>query len=131
MVRLGLRLDGVFPNLMKYFVRMTQRKSIMNTWPPHWMGTTGMSCLSGVRRAMGSKPTTDHSLHLVTKSGGVPRPGPMNDTKAGSARPSGSGGGAPSGGYGGSGSRRVPVGKMSSAVAGSAAMEDGEDEGSL
>jgi len=80
---------------------------------------------------MGAKPTTDHSLHLVTKAGGVPRPGPMNDTKAAmgvsrsSAYPAGV---ATAGG-------ELPPGKVSGSRGGaghSTAMMDGEGgEGSF
>lgn len=46
MVRLGLKLEGRYPNLLGYFERMVSRPSIQNTWPPHWKKTPGLPILA-------------------------------------------------------------------------------------
>jgi len=47
MVRLGLALEGRYPNLHAYFVRMATRPSVVATWPPHWLGSRGLPMLHG------------------------------------------------------------------------------------
>jgi glutathione S-transferase len=46
MVRLGLRLEGSYPNLLAFFERMCLRPSILNSWPPHWRQSPGLPILS-------------------------------------------------------------------------------------
>ncbi len=46
MMRLGLRLEGRWPNLHAYFERMCSRPSVLSTWPPHWKATPGFPILS-------------------------------------------------------------------------------------
>ncbi len=46
MVRLGLELEPNYPNLKAYFCRMCARKSILASWPPHWLKSHGLPCLS-------------------------------------------------------------------------------------
>ncbi len=46
MVRLGLRLEGRWPNLHAYFERMCTRPSVLSTWPPHWKTTPGLPILT-------------------------------------------------------------------------------------
>jgi len=46
MVRLGLELDPYYPLLAAYFQRMCARKSILGSWPPHWLKSHGLPCLS-------------------------------------------------------------------------------------
>ncbi len=46
LVRLGLRLEGRFPNLLAFFERMAQRPSVLNTWPPHWKTSNGLPIFS-------------------------------------------------------------------------------------
>jgi hypothetical protein len=45
MVRLGLQLEGRYPNLLGFFQRMSTRKSILATWPPHWLTSRGLPML--------------------------------------------------------------------------------------
>ena len=48
MVRLGLQLEGRYPNLLGFFQRMSTRKSILATWPPHWLTSRGLPLLSRI-----------------------------------------------------------------------------------
>jgi len=45
-VRCGLQLDGLYPRLAMFYVRMCARPSIEKTWPPHWKTTYGFSVLA-------------------------------------------------------------------------------------
>jgi glutathione S-transferase len=44
MLRLGFSLER-FPNLLAYFHRMCERKSVLATWPPHWKEVPGLPIL--------------------------------------------------------------------------------------
>lgn len=46
MVRLGLKLEGRYPNLLAYFERMVSRPGVQATWPPHWKTTPGIPILA-------------------------------------------------------------------------------------
>jgi glutathione S-transferase len=46
MVRLGLALEGRYPNLFAYFQRMAMRPSILASWPPHWLTTKAIPILA-------------------------------------------------------------------------------------
>ncbi|KDO24722.1 hypothetical protein SPRG_10256 [Saprolegnia parasitica CBS 223.65] len=45
-VRCGLQLDGLYPRLAMWYLRMCSRPSIEKTWPPHWKTTIGFSVLA-------------------------------------------------------------------------------------
>uniref|UniRef100_M4BJ65 GST N-terminal domain-containing protein n=1 Tax=Hyaloperonospora arabidopsidis (strain Emoy2) TaxID=559515 RepID=M4BJ65_HYAAE len=45
-VRCGLQLDGLYPRLARFYVRLCARKSIKTTWPPHWRTTFGSKVLT-------------------------------------------------------------------------------------
>ncbi|CAH0474358.1 unnamed protein product [Peronospora belbahrii] len=45
-VRCGLQLDGLYPRLAMFYVRMCARGSIDTTWPPHWRTTFGSKVLT-------------------------------------------------------------------------------------
>ena len=55
LVRVGLEVDVHFPHLRRYFARVCRRESVLNTWPPHWRDSPGLSYLSehGVRGPIG------------------------------------------------------------------------------
>lgn len=35
-IRLGFKADEKFPSLARYYNLMLTRKSVQDTWPPHW-----------------------------------------------------------------------------------------------
>ncbi|TDH67999.1 hypothetical protein CCR75_007578 [Bremia lactucae] len=45
-VRCGLQLDGLYPRLAMFYVRLCARPSIEATWPPHWRTTFGSKVLT-------------------------------------------------------------------------------------
>ncbi|RLN26420.1 hypothetical protein BBJ28_00010594 [Nothophytophthora sp. Chile5] len=45
-VRCGLQLDGLYPRLAMFYVRLCARASIETTWPPHWRTTFGSKVLT-------------------------------------------------------------------------------------
>ncbi|TMW61522.1 hypothetical protein Poli38472_012713 [Pythium oligandrum] len=45
-VRCGLQLDGLYPRLAMFYVRLCARPSIEKTWPPHWKTTFGTKVLT-------------------------------------------------------------------------------------
>ncbi|CAI5710614.1 unnamed protein product [Hyaloperonospora brassicae] len=45
-VRCGLQLDGLYPRLASFYVRLCARASIETTWPPHWRSTFGSKVLT-------------------------------------------------------------------------------------
>ncbi|KAL7689807.1 putative Thioredoxin-like superfamily, glutathione S-transferase domain superfamily [Plasmopara halstedii] len=45
-VRCGLQLDGLYPRLAMFYLRLCARKSIETTWPPHWRTTYGSKVLT-------------------------------------------------------------------------------------
>ncbi|OWZ13162.1 hypothetical protein PHMEG_00013569 [Phytophthora megakarya] len=45
-VRCGLQLDGLYPRLAMFYVRLCARASIEATWPPHWRTTFGSKVLT-------------------------------------------------------------------------------------
>ncbi|OQR99907.1 hypothetical protein THRCLA_06343 [Thraustotheca clavata] len=45
-VRCGLQLDGLYPRLAMWYLRMCSLPSIEKTWPPHWKTTNGFSVLA-------------------------------------------------------------------------------------
>ncbi|DAZ92993.1 TPA: hypothetical protein N0F65_011490 [Lagenidium giganteum] len=45
-VRCGLQLDGLYPRLACFYVRLCQRASVEATWPPHWKTTFGSKVLT-------------------------------------------------------------------------------------
>lgn len=45
-VRCGLQLDGLYPRLAMFYVRLCARASIEKTWPPHWKTTFGSKVLT-------------------------------------------------------------------------------------
>ncbi|KAF0704776.1 hypothetical protein AaE_014759 [Aphanomyces astaci] len=45
-VRCGLQLDGLYPRLAMWYLRMCSRPSVEKTWPPHWKTTIGFTVLA-------------------------------------------------------------------------------------
>ncbi|GLE01397.1 hypothetical protein PINS_up010227 [Pythium insidiosum] len=45
-VRCGLQLDGLYPRLAAFYVRLCSRASVEKTWPPHWRTTFGTKVLT-------------------------------------------------------------------------------------
>jgi glutathione S-transferase len=45
-VRCGLQLDGLYPRLAMFYVRLCARASVEKTWPPHWKTTFGTKVLT-------------------------------------------------------------------------------------
>ncbi|KAG9412701.1 hypothetical protein AC1031_015602 [Aphanomyces cochlioides] len=45
-VRCGLQLDGLYPRLAMWYLRMCSRPSVEATWPPHWKTTYGVAVLA-------------------------------------------------------------------------------------
>ncbi|KAF1319672.1 Glutathione s-transferase a, partial [Globisporangium splendens] len=45
-VRCGLQLDGLYPRLAMFYVRLCARASVEKTWPPHWKTTFGSKVLT-------------------------------------------------------------------------------------
>ncbi|KAJ0403990.1 hypothetical protein ATCC90586_010030 [Pythium insidiosum] len=45
-VRCGLQLDGLYPRLAAFYVRLCSRPSVEKTWPPHWRTTFGTKVLT-------------------------------------------------------------------------------------
>lgn len=52
-VRCGLQLDGLYPRLATFYMRLCARPSIDKTWPPHWRTSFGSKVLTKCFRCSG------------------------------------------------------------------------------
>lgn len=52
-VRCGLQLDGIYPRLATFYMRLCARPSIDKTWPPHWRTSFGTKVLTKCFRCAG------------------------------------------------------------------------------
>lgn len=73
-VRCGLQLDGLYPRLATFYMRLCERPSIDKTWPPHWRTSFGSKVLTKCFQCAG-KPTG--RCECQRQPGSAPPPSPL------------------------------------------------------